>query len=79
MMTTGRRTALGVLALGAALTAEAQFRTLTAHEKAGYAKGDDAAVLEARVRADFPGTKASLVWYDTPQMSDLQRLPDLYP
>ena len=79
MMTTGRRTALGVLALGAALTAEAQFRTLTAHEKAGYAKGDDAAVLEARVRADFPGTKASLVWYDTPPMSDLQRLPDLYP
>ena len=46
------------------------------HAKA--AKGD-AAVLASRVAADFPKAEASFVHYAVPPMSNVQRLPDLYP
>ena len=35
--------------------------------------------LEKRVAADCAGRPAALVHYAVPAMSDLQRLPDVYP
>ena len=53
---------------------------LGAHlKRARKAKGDKA-VLAARVAADFPKAPATpFLYYSVPAMSDLQRLPDVYP
>ena len=53
---------------------------LAAHlKRAQKAKGDQA-VLAARVAADFPkAPKTDFLYYSVPAMSDVQRLPDVYP
>ena len=53
---------------------------LAAHLKRAKAAKGDAAVLASRVAADFPKAPASdVLFYAAPAMSDLQRLPDVYP
>ena len=53
---------------------------MAAHLKRAKAAKGDAAVLASRVAADFPKTTAgAFVHYAVPPMSNIQRLPDLYP
>ena len=53
---------------------------LAAHLKRAKAARGDAAVLAARVAADFPkAPKTDFLYYSVPAMSDVQRLPDVSP
>ena len=52
---------------------------MAAHLERAKKAGTDAAVLASRIAADFPKAKEKFVHYAVPPMSNIQRLPDVYP
>ena len=67
-----------VQALDAEIQASAS-TPMAAHLQRAKAATGDKAVLASRVAADFDKTDKVFVHYAVPAMSDLQRLPDVYP
>ena len=57
----------------------AESTPMAAHLKRAKGQGEDTRVLASRVAADFGKTDAAFVHYAVPPMSNVQRLPDIYP